>query len=161
MAKKFNKFLGDMLTGFLAPKGNLADFQHASRLFVDDTFRLAPKNKFLYYVVFNISPDALTDVSFQDRHRLELNYLVKNAELPKYSIKTETLNQYNRHIITVYKRKGLGVNFKPSLKEDELFYNGITEVDFPVIIKYTKQWVAYEKLDSMYEFDWESIRATE
>ena len=96
MANKFNKFLGDMLTGFLAPKGNLADFQHASRLFVDDTFRLAPKNKFLYYVVFNISPDALTDVSFQDRHRLELNYLVKNAELPKYSIKTETLNQYNR-----------------------------------------------------------------
>ena len=72
-----------------------------------------------------------------------------------------TLNQYNRHIITVYKRKGLGVNFKPSLKEDELFYNGITEVDFPVIIKYTKQWVAYEKLDSMYEFDWESIRATD
>lgn len=82
--------------GFLDPKGNLADYQHASRLFVDDTFRLAPKNKFLYYVVFNINPDALTDVSFQDRHRLELNYLVKTAELPKYTIKTETLNQYNR-----------------------------------------------------------------
>jgi hypothetical protein len=96
MANKFNKFLGDVLTGFLAPKGNLADFQHASRLFVDDTFRLAPKNKFLYYVVFNINADALTNVSFQDRHRLELNYLVKTAELPKYTLKTETLNQYNR-----------------------------------------------------------------
>jgi len=72
-----------------------------------------------------------------------------------------TLNQYNRHIVTVYKRKGVGVNFKPSLKEDEFFYNGITEVDFPVTIKYTKQWVAYEKLDSTYEFDWESIRAND
>ncbi len=72
-----------------------------------------------------------------------------------------TLNQYNRHIVTVYKRKGVGVSFKPSLKEDEFFYNGITEVDFPVTIKYTKQWVAYEKLDSMYEFDWESIRAND
>lgn len=96
MANKFNKFLGDVLRGFLAPKGNMADFQHASRLYVDDTFRLAPKNKFLYYVVFNINSEALNDVSFQDRHQLELNYLVKSADLPKYTIATETLNQYNR-----------------------------------------------------------------
>jgi len=96
MANKFNKFLGDVLRGFLDPKGNLGDYQHASRLYVDDTFRLAPKTKFLYYVVFNINPDALNDVSFQDRHALELNYLVKNVDLPKYTINTETLNQYNR-----------------------------------------------------------------
>jgi len=96
MANKFNKFLGDMLRGFLDPKGNLGDYQHASRLYVDDTFRLAPKNKFLFYVVFNINPNALTNVSFQDRHALELNYLVKSADLPKYTINTETLNQYNR-----------------------------------------------------------------
>lgn len=96
MANKFNKFLGDMLNGFLDPKGNLGDYQHASRLYVDDTFRLAPKNKFLYYVVFNINSNALIDTSFQDRHNLELNYLVKRVDLPKYTLDTSTLNQYNR-----------------------------------------------------------------
>lgn len=96
MANKFNKFLGDMLNGFLHPKGNLGDYQHAARLYVDDTFRLAPKNKFLYYVVFNINSNALIDTSFQDRHNLELNYLVKSTDLPKYTLDTQTLNQYNR-----------------------------------------------------------------
>jgi hypothetical protein len=96
MANKFNGYLGDFLSGYLNPKGNLADYQHAARLYVDDTFRLAPKNKFLYYVVFNINPNAIDSVSFQDRHALELNYLVKNVDLPKYTLNTETLNQYNR-----------------------------------------------------------------
>ena len=96
MANKFNAFLGNFLNGFFDPKGNLADFQHASRLYVDDTFRLAPKNKFLFYVVFNINPAAMANSSFQDRHQMELNYLVKSMDLPKYTINTETLNQYNR-----------------------------------------------------------------
>ena len=96
MANKFQKFLGDMAIGFLAPKGNMADFQHAARLYTDHTFRLAPKNKFLYYVLFNINPDALDNISFEDKRLLELNYLVKSADLPKYTMKTETLNQYNR-----------------------------------------------------------------
>lgn len=69
-----------------------------------------------------------------------------------------TLNQYNKNIITVYKRRGLGDKVK-LLNEKNLFYTGMHEVEFPVVIKYTKQWVAYEKLDPSYEFDWESIRA--
>jgi len=96
MSNKLNGFLGDLLQGFLDPKGNLGDYQHASRLYVDDTFRLAPKTKFLYYAVFNINQSAMQDVSFQDRHQLELNYLVKSMDLPKYTIDTTTLNQYNR-----------------------------------------------------------------
>jgi hypothetical protein len=96
MSNKLNGFLGDLLTGFLDPKGNLGDYQHASRLYVDDTFRLAPKTKFLYYAIFNINQAAMQDVSFQDRHQLELNYLVKSMDLPKYTIETTNLNQYNR-----------------------------------------------------------------
>jgi len=97
MANKFNAWLkgiGSMLYG--GEDRNLADYQHASRLYVEDNFRLAPKTKFLYYVVFNINPNATQDISFEDRHNLELNYLVKSTDLPKYTIKTETLNQYNR-----------------------------------------------------------------
>ena len=37
---------------------NLADYQHAARMFVDDSFRLAPKQKFLYHVSFNINDKA-------------------------------------------------------------------------------------------------------
>ena len=96
MANKLDGFLGNMLQGFLDPKGNLGDYQHAARLYVDDTFRLAPKTKFLYYAVFNINQSAMQDVSFQDRHQLELNYLVKSMDLPKYTIDTTNLNQYNR-----------------------------------------------------------------
>lgn len=121
MANKFQRFLGNIATGFLAPKGNMADYQHAARLYTDDTFRLAPKNKFLYYVVFNINPDAMDDISFEDRHMLELNYLVKQADLPKYTIKTETLNQYNRKT-NVY----TGITYDPvtlTLHDDN---NGIT-----------------------------------
>jgi hypothetical protein len=121
MANKFQRFLGDMAVGFLAPKGNMADFQHAARLYTDHTFRLAPKNKFLYYVVFNINPDALDDISFEDRHMLELNYLVKTADLPKYTLKTETLNQYNRKT-NVY----TGIQYDPvtlTMHDDN---NGIT-----------------------------------
>ena len=123
MANKFQRFLGDMARGFLAPKGNMADYQHAARLFTDDTFRLAPKNKFLFYVVFNVNPNALDDVSFEDRHLLELNYLVKAADLPKYTLKSETLNQYNRKT-TIY----TGVQYEPvtlTLHDDN---NGITNM---------------------------------
>lgn len=96
MANKFTRFLQDVALGAIAPKGDMADFQHAARLYVDDTFRLAPKTKFLYYVVFNLNPDAIAGTSFQDQNRLEINYLVKKADLPKYTLNNEELNQYNR-----------------------------------------------------------------
>lgn len=72
------------------------DWQHAARLYVDDTYRLAPKPKWLHYAVFNINKDALGNTAFQDQNRRELNYLVKKMELPKYTLNTENLNQYNR-----------------------------------------------------------------
>ena len=96
MANKFTRYLQDVAFSGLLPKGNLADFQHAARLYVDDTFRLAPKTKFLYYVVFNLNPDAVAGTAFQDQNRLEINYLVKKADLPKYTLNNEELNQYNR-----------------------------------------------------------------
>jgi hypothetical protein len=96
MANKFTRFLQDIAFGALSPKGNLADFQHAARLYVDDTFRLAPKTKFLYYVVFNLNPNAVAGTAFQEQNRLEVNYLVKRADLPKYTLNNEELNQYNR-----------------------------------------------------------------
>ena len=51
MANLLKGFLDNVLKGALNPKGNLADFAHASRLYVDDSFRLAPKQKF-YIMLF-------------------------------------------------------------------------------------------------------------
>ena len=54
MANLLKGFLDNVLKGTLNPKGNLADFAHASRLYVDDSFRLAPKQKFLYLSLIHI-----------------------------------------------------------------------------------------------------------
>jgi hypothetical protein len=74
----------------------LRDFQHASRLYRESDLRLAPKTKFLYHVVFNINSSALKNLGFKYRHQNEINMLVKSAELPKFTVQSETLNQYNR-----------------------------------------------------------------
>lgn len=74
----------------------LRDSQTAARLFVDDHFRLAPKHKFLFHVAFSINPAACKNAALIQRHRNEINMLVKSTELPHYTIKTETPNQYNR-----------------------------------------------------------------
>jgi hypothetical protein len=91
-----SKALRQFISGALNPKGNLGDFQHAARLFVDNDLRLAPKTKFLYHVSFNINTSALKSLNFRYQHINEINMLVKAAELPKFNLQTETLNQYNR-----------------------------------------------------------------
>lgn len=95
MANLLKGFLDNVLKGTLNPKGNLADFAHASRLYVDDSFRLAPKQKFLYHVVFNINPAAkITDPPLNN-HQRELNMLVKAVDLPQYTVDMVTAQQYN------------------------------------------------------------------
>lgn len=74
----------------------LRDAQHASRLLVDDQFRLAPKHKFLFHVAFSINQNACKDVSLVQRHKNEINMLVKSVDLPNFSMSNELVNQYNR-----------------------------------------------------------------
>ena len=97
MANKFTSFLDNVGQGLTNPKGNLGDFRHAARLFIDDTFRLAPKQKFLFFVNFELSPDALALFpQLRNRHLPEINMLVKTADLPQYSANIDVKNQYNR-----------------------------------------------------------------
>jgi len=92
-------YVNQFISGLTSPKGNVGDFQHASRMFVDSNLRLAPKTKFLFHVSFNINPSALNTMSLKYQHQNEINMLVKKCELPKFNIVTETLNQYNRKSI--------------------------------------------------------------
>jgi len=100
---------------YLKPRSdlNLRDFQHAARLFVDDGFRLAPKSKFLFHVSFGINSAALKNIDLVQRHRNEINMLVKSADLPKFSITTETVNQYNRKKVlqTTHKYENITIKF--------------------------------------------------
>jgi hypothetical protein len=90
----------------------LRDYQHASRLFVDDNFRLAPKNKFLFHVSFSINSAALKTIDLVQRHRNEINMLVKSADLPKFTLATETMNQYNRKKVIQSTHKYEPINIK-------------------------------------------------
>jgi hypothetical protein len=91
----------------------LKDYQHAARVFTDDQFRLAPKQKFLFHVAFNINQAALKTVDLVQRHRNEINVLVKSCELPNFKVTVETLNQYNRkkNIQTTHKYEALNITF--------------------------------------------------
>lgn len=96
MASAFTKFLTGVGTGLTNPKGQLGDYRHAERLYLDGNFRLAPRTKFSYHVVFDIDPQALQSTTFAGKHIGETEMLVKTADLPKYTIDYVTKNQYNR-----------------------------------------------------------------
>lgn len=108
MANKFTRFLKDIGGGALNPRGQMANFQHATRLFIDDTFRLSPRTKFMYYVRFEVDPIAHRSLTFTNRHVNEIGLLVKRADLPKYNFDIVTKNQYNRKKL-VYKN----LNYDP------------------------------------------------
>lgn len=76
---------------------NLKDYAHASRLFVQNFYRLAPKHGFLYFVRFRLNP-AVADQQYWGNvmRDLELGMLVKNVDLPKIQFDGEVLNVYNR-----------------------------------------------------------------
>jgi hypothetical protein len=84
----FDGFFKQLATG-----DQIKDFKHASRLYVDNNYALSPKFDWLYHVYFDLDP-TLTKV---DRDRvLEAGMLVKQVDLPKYTIDTKTFNMYNR-----------------------------------------------------------------
>ena len=81
-------------------------YDHANKLFIADTFRLAPKQSFLYYVRIEINQDVLSSlitlmpsdaISSQSLlDQMEVGLLAKRIELPRYRIQTKTYNAYNR-----------------------------------------------------------------
>lgn len=108
MANYFTRFLTGVAEGILNPKGQQANWQHATRLFVDDTFRLAPRTKFLYYVRFDLNKFAIRAPAFTNNHQEEVGLLVKSADLPKFNFDSVVKNQYNRKKI-IYKQ----INYDP------------------------------------------------
>lgn len=93
---KFTGFLDNLATGALNPKGNLADWQHADRLYVNDNQKHAPKVKFLYHVTFYLTEPAKSIIPDIVNYSNVIGMLVKSIDLPKFSAQVETKNKYNR-----------------------------------------------------------------
>ncbi len=87
--------INDYLQGFQDNLPGMKDFRHASRLYVDDTYKLMPKQKFLFHVVFQLNNGLHLD-KFSNQELYELNMLVKRCDLPRYGLNIEEKIQYNK-----------------------------------------------------------------
>lgn len=96
MANKFTRFLGEVLGGALQPKGNMANWQHATRLFVDNNYAFAPRTKFMYYVYFELDASVAGATQFKARHGDMVGMLAKSIDLPKFTFENIVKNQYNK-----------------------------------------------------------------
>ncbi len=99
--------INDFLTGFQDNLPGMKDFRHASRLYIDNNFKLAPKNKFLFHVVFN-TDETLFYNGFNSAERRQLNMLVKSADLPRYGMNLEEKVQYNKKMYAATR-----INYEP------------------------------------------------
>jgi len=108
MANAFTNFLGSVVGGFFDGGADMKDYQHANRLYVNNTYARAPKVGFLYFVVFNINKSAIIDKTYLQKGINDVGLLVKKTELPKFKMQTETLNQYNRKTVVQTK-----LNYEP------------------------------------------------
>jgi hypothetical protein len=111
-------FLDNLGNGLSRPKGNLGDFAHAARLYNTSAFRLAPKTKFLYHVVFNFNDVPLAGTNFKEQHQRTVGLLVKSIDLPKFKIQVDVAQQYNRKRATQTKIEYEPINI--SFHDDNL-----------------------------------------
>lgn len=88
--------MSDPFYKFLSSSGGYKSYAHASGLYLNNQLARAPKLGFMYYVSFSINTDAVGDTQWTERYFKDIGLLVKKADLPKFKITTETLNQYNR-----------------------------------------------------------------
>ena len=97
MSSSLATFGQQIFKGFTAVDG-LRGYDHANRVFTPNGYELKPRFKFLFHVAFTINsaviPKIRGAIGLQDIANLSL--VVKTVDLPKYTIATETLNQYNR-----------------------------------------------------------------
>jgi len=75
------------------PIGQMRDYQHAKKIFVDSQYRLSPKYGFLFYVEFDFNP-LITNLS--NKTAQEMGMVVKSVNLPSFSIDIKAHNAYNR-----------------------------------------------------------------
>ena len=64
--------INDFLQGFQDNLPGMKDFRHASRLYIDDNYKLMPKQKFLFHVIFQ-TDETLFFKGFNPHERIVLH----------------------------------------------------------------------------------------
>lgn len=112
MSNAFTNWLSTSNSGYKNGAPILKDYQHASRLFLDNDYAKSPKVGFLYFVSFNINREAILNKEWENKHLQDFGLLVKKVDLPKFKITTETLNQYNRKTVVQTKLNYENINIE-------------------------------------------------
>ncbi len=102
MSLAFTNFLSGTKTYRLGENSQpiLKDYQHAARLYLDSSYSKIPKFGFVYFVEININSSAIIENTWKSKEDyLDIGLLAKRADLPKFSITNETVNQYNRKTV--------------------------------------------------------------
>jgi hypothetical protein len=99
----------DFLRGFAGPRG-LKDYAHAAKTFLTNGYELVPNYKFMFHVKFNLNTSQIPALNsvFSPTEIAQMGLMVKNVQLPQYTVDTEVMNQYNRKRI-IQKR----INYQP------------------------------------------------
>jgi hypothetical protein len=76
----------------------LKDYAHAAKTFLPNGYGLVPRNKFLFHSFFNINTEQVPFLAnaFSGLDMMQIGLMIKTIQLPKFTLDTETLNQYNR-----------------------------------------------------------------
>lgn len=76
----------------------LKDYTHASKTFRTNGYEYAPRNKFLFHCYFNLNVSKIPTLAsiYNSTEKATIGLMVKTIQLPKFTIDTEILNQYNR-----------------------------------------------------------------
>ena len=104
----------------------LKDYTHASKTFRSNGYENSPRYKFLFHVYFNLNTveiPALRDI-FAAGEQSTIGILVKNIELPKYTVDVDNVelyhdNRYDQQIVD---------SFKPDTLVDVHWYIDVEEV---------------------------------
>lgn len=138
----------------IAAGGTTHPYDHATKLFLADNYRLTPKQSFLYYVVLNVDTTAASVVqsvtqsltggdvisSQSSLEQIEAGMLVKRVELPRFSLQTKTLNAYN----------------KKNLVQTQIQYDPVTiafhDDNADIVTNFWNDYYTYYYRDSDYQY---------
>jgi hypothetical protein len=92
------------------PDQGLRDYSHAAKTFRSSGYDLAPRNKFLFHVYFNLNTNipAVANLTSGGKGST-IGLMVKSAQLPGYTIDVAQMNQYNRKRLVQTK-----INYNPA-----------------------------------------------
>lgn len=140
MSNAFTNFLGGVVSGIFNSPANLKDYQHANRTYVRDNYQRSPKLSFLYYIVFNINPAATKSNEWNQKKKKDVGILVKKIDIPRFTVNTDVLNQYNRKTVIQ-----TGIKYNPVSVEFHDDSNNITSGLWENYYKYYYADSAYDR----------------